>query len=898
MKIVFGLHLDGPAYPETVTSEVFDVGGMVVGPAGLGQQLALRLGLQAPFAPQAVRIAQYMRAMEECNDGKQWYSKSFQIDAWSTASCLLVMRDQLIAAGWDGKELGDRNLKLRSLARVEQVAFPLGSPAETLRSILFALRAEQGNRLPIKSLHLTTPRRFLPMVWQEIISKLQSVGVSVEEADDSFQSGENNDLARVQQFLSTGSSNTLVNDGSFSLLEADDEYQLAEVTAGWLAAQSDELEHLVVIRDSSTTVLDAFCFRNNLPRFGGYDKSRWRSALQVLPLMFECCWLPANPRRMLELISLPDGPIPRTLSYHFIRALREEPGFGSRLWAEAWQEVERNLTDFAKNTKDMQPDAENVRGQIDNLRFWLEPKRYDPEAGIPSEDIITVCLKVRRWAATCMRQSGASEMFVQAFNATEELEAAINSTGLSRFNRLQLSRMIDAVAGEGCKPERWHAEAAPWAIVDHPGQIWSAAKRVLWWGFSLKPIIKSHFDPWTEAEVKLLAASNIHIEQPAITAIREAYAWRQAIMNSTEQILFCRPRVAKGQPVLIHPLWHEIEPLVNESNNIIIVQAHKIIGGPIFHLGRQHIHLSRLQEEETPKAYRDWRIPENKVVQRTQESFSSMRELFSCPMAWSLKYYGQLHPGALLNVADGESLVGTVAHKVFLRLFHDGDLRNLFARAEQIFDDVVQAVGLPMLQPGCSVERANARRTIAQAAEQFGKFLEMSQLTVAECESSKERAFRKGTFKGDVDVLLKDKNGSPIVIDYKWNKSLKYKIAEIEESRHLQLAAYAWLQSITSGEFAHVGYYMFRQQRLIHCGNATVTVGQQITGSSLESVWRRAEAEYDRAIGRLSSGTMTAVAIAPTVGSAAEVTNSFVKESPCKLCNFGTICGQRGVEDV
>lgn len=898
MNIVFGLHLDGLTYPETVTSETFDVGGIVAGPAGLGQQLALRLGLQAPFTPQAVRIGRYMRAMEECDDEQQWYSKSFQLDAWSTASCLLVMRDQLINAGWDGKGFADSNLKLQSLAMVEQIAFPLGSPSETLRSVLFTLREKRDNKLPIKSIVLKTPCSLLPVVWQEIIAELQSAGVKIEERNDNFRARDNTDLAKVQQFLTTGKSSTLVKDGSFTLLEADDEYQLAEVTTGWLSAQCNELDDLVVIRDSPTTILDAFCSQNNLPRFGGYDKSRWRSALQVLPLMLECCWLPANPRSTLELMSLPEGPIPRTLSYHFVRALRQEPGFGGRLWAEAWKNAESSLTDAARNTEDASLDSESIREQIDNLRFWLEPERYDPKIGMPSEAIIAICRKVRRWAAASMRQNGASEMFVQAFNATEELEAAINSTGLAHFSRVQLARLIDAVAGEGCRPERWHAEAAPWAIVDHPGQIWSAAKRVLWWGFSLKPIIKSHFDPWTEAEVRLLAESGIHVERLTTTAIREAYAWRQAILNSTDQILFCRTRVSRGQETLIHPLWHEIEPLSSESGNLVIVQAHKMTSVSTYRLGEQQIRLRRLRETETPSAYRDWPIPENKVLQRPQESFSSMHELFGCPMAWSLKNYAKLYPGALLDVPDGDSLIGTIAHKVFLQLFCDRDLQNLYIRAEQIFDEVVQAIGLPMLQPGRSVERSYARRSIAQAAEQFGKLLESSQLTIAECESRKERAFRDGTFHGDVDLLLKDKNDHPIVVDYKWNKNLKYRMAEIEENRHLQLAAYAWLESAASGEFAHVGYYMLRQQRLIHCGNAAVTVGQQVSGASLEDVWHRAETEYELAVSRLSSGIMTAVAISPVDESTAEVTGSFVKEPPCKFCDFGTICGQRGTDDA
>ncbi|MCC7532122.1 MAG: hypothetical protein IT342_26700 [Candidatus Melainabacteria bacterium] len=136
LDIVFGWHLDGFTYPETSTGKDFSLGSLVVGPAGLAQQLALRLGVTKPFLPQAVRIANYMRALEQIDDGDQFYSKSFALDSWSTASCLLVMREQLISAGWDGNPVTQASRKLLSFSAVEQVVFPLGSPSETLRAIL------------------------------------------------------------------------------------------------------------------------------------------------------------------------------------------------------------------------------------------------------------------------------------------------------------------------------------------------------------------------------------------------------------------------------------------------------------------------------------------------------------------------------------------------------------------------------------------------------------------------------------------------------------------------------------------------------------------------------------------------------------------------------------------
>lgn len=177
--IVFGWHLDGLTYPEIYDSAKANLGDMVTGPAGLTSQLALRLGVCRPFVSQSVRIARYMKALASCDDGNQFYSKSFALDSWSTASCFLIMRDQLISAGWDGRAIIKATPKLLSLCLVEEKANPLCSGAETLRAVLYALKSESKPVIPIKRIQLITPRSHLPMVWQEIFTLLLTVRRSI-----------------------------------------------------------------------------------------------------------------------------------------------------------------------------------------------------------------------------------------------------------------------------------------------------------------------------------------------------------------------------------------------------------------------------------------------------------------------------------------------------------------------------------------------------------------------------------------------------------------------------------------------------------------------------------------------------------------------------------------------
>ena len=76
----------------------------VVGPTGLVDALEVQLGLTGPRGSEAVRIAAYAAKLRAAlrTGHNPFYAPSFTRDPWATAKALLVWRDQLIAAGWNG----------------------------------------------------------------------------------------------------------------------------------------------------------------------------------------------------------------------------------------------------------------------------------------------------------------------------------------------------------------------------------------------------------------------------------------------------------------------------------------------------------------------------------------------------------------------------------------------------------------------------------------------------------------------------------------------------------------------------------------------------------------------------------------------------------------------------
>lgn len=894
MQVIFGWHLDGHSFPQTTSGNECELGGLIAGPTGLTQRLSILLGVPGRILPQAMRIARYMRALDHLNDGEQFYSTSFLLDPWSTASCLLVQRDQLVTAGWKATAIKNESKKIACLRKLEEYAFPLASPAELIRGI--AQKLESKHKSGVTSIHLALPHSLLPKIWSQIFHGLANSGVLIEELNQTPAGHEDTDLQKIQLYLEKGKKSRLKNDGTFCLLEADDEFQLAEATAAWLRASDNE--QLAVIRGSPTAMLDACCSKAGLPRLGGHMNSPWRSVLQVLPLMLETCWLPSNPYRTLELISLPGGPVPRWLSHHFVKALRNEPGFGGEKWANAWKDVEADLTSANSLSPETNPENDYVVDHLKDLRFWLEPKRFDPARGMPVSQVTKIIRRIKTWASSKIFTGSDSEMYVHVINSCDELYDALEIIGLENITRIQLNRMIDAVSGEGCKPERWRAQAAPWTVLDHPGQIWSEVPQLLWWGFTSNGLQRPQPFSWTANEQKSLADVGVELEHPSLPFIREAYSWRRALLCVKEELLLCRPRMLHGQPAPIHPVWHELEEFIAQQNSQQVRKCHEVVSVPEWNIGRRISTATKLIQAPILSPIRNWKAPLGKLAGRSPESATSIRELISCPLAWVLKYHAQMFSSVLLTLPDSEQLAGDLAHRLLQQLFEKPLLQSEVAdTATSLFDKLVQEVGLPLLQRGRKTERETTKRLLIWAAQGVFKLIEDAQLSVVACELRREVGSENIRVIGDLDLLLEDAGGTKLIVDYKWNNNIHYRIEEIERGQQLQLATYSWLESNHSGEPVYAAYYMLRQRRFLHGADSKYNFGQKLESAPLQEIWEKAEQDYSSIIRILSLGEICATGI-PANDDALDSSpsNRLLLEPPCKTCNYTKICGRTLLE--
>lgn len=892
MKIVFGWHLDGPTCPETPGDEAHALDEAVVGPLGLLQLLESQLGISGPGAPAALRIAQFQARLRAIDDGRRFYSASFAADAWATARLLLSWRDELIAAGWSPGLASWESPRLAVMAQAEaHERLPLvpGVP-DRVRAVTPLIRRPS----PIAELRVVDRPERLPLAWRRLLESVEAAGTRLGRVG--VEAGrQDNDLGVVQRLLAGEGRGTLSGDQSIGVVMSDDELTAGDIAAEWLAA-ADSNAGVAIVRQGDATILDAACRRLGLPRPGGGARSPYRGALQVLPLAFETAWQPLDAARLLELLVMRGSPVPYRTGRHFANVLRDFPGTGGARWRSAWEQaIEQFRADWAAEDVDEAAIGRAVDRATADWRAWLEPERFDRDAGVPVTAADAICRRVQRWA-TRRAAVGTDSIYVEAAAAAGTLAATLAASGADLLSKAQLDRMIDAVVAEGVAPPATLAEAAPWTTVDDPAQVWGRVPSLLWWGCadpgSLDPGL-----PWTAAERSELAAAGAELPAPRDALALRLDAQRQAILNATDRVLLFMPAQGAGAEIATHPVWHEISSLEGRDRIIVDGGAHRRNAGAA--LGGRSWRAEPVDTRELPGPIAVWEAPAGRIGARARESATSLESLLGCPLQWTLRHHAHLREGVLLDMADGNRIKGNVAHEVLARFLSrppPADDAAVRRAVDALLDELLPAIGSPLLLPGRLRDREDLRRNTVEGAVALVRILREASLSVTATERTVDVALDAATIlQGAIDLELAAVDGRPAIVDFKWSNNDRYRLAELEEARPVQLATYArLLKGDGLDAFPPAAYFMLKQRRLLAVDSEAFPARARVAGSGLEAVWDAVLAARARLLGELSSGHVVATGVgeaAPGAGGAD--TGELALEPPCRFCRYGRLCGQR-----
>ncbi len=885
------------------------LGTPVWNPPALLANLELRLGLPTPEVGESLRIQHFARRLDHLlaqPNNPPFYARSFAIDRLGTASSLLAMRDELVAAGWNGDPIVDGGERLATFTNLEgldnfDAALPPGD-ADRLRIVEAELPSTTAQ--PFDALHLAEPPTAWPGRWQRVFRLLAERGVDVRHASPSFAArATDDDLARVQAALrgDARAETALRGDGSFIVLRGETSWELAPAVAALLQTWRDS--RAVVLRGGDVSALDGALVAAGLGSQGLDSEAAWRPMLQVLPLAIELAFEPRDPYRVLELLTLPHGPFHGFVGNTLARALAKAPGIGGRPWRQGKETIAERL----RVGDELHPGSEDrARETLEKIEVWFEMPGHSARTGAPRAALSSIADRVLTWLGSAYAISqipvtGAAMARARAFRQSLEHDSR------DILDLVDARLLLDQVSSRHSlevSPE----EAGRLDAADAPNMLRAARDTIVWWHCIEDTAWRPRPRPWRVREVEALRGANVVLADIAARLSAEGESWRRAVLAARKRLVLVVPRRARGEAPSAHPIVHEIMARLGRDEKLarVTVEVRDLLRREGVSIASDAaVPLVTSKPLELPEARGEWRVDAGSVPPSLEYSASSLEELVSCPLRSVLGRGIRLRSGNLVSIPKGPQLHGTLAHRVVEKLHEQGALSTpaeVAVRFTDVFERLLTEEASVLRRPGMTFELAQIAAGLERSLTRLSSLLGNAQLRVVDVEFHVEVDWRGRKLVGDLDLLLRGADGAEVVLDLKWGSS-RYRDL-LMHGRSIQLAAYVVSRKLSTGAMRvpRAGYFSLKRGHAYTCEPIFVEVRPLDGAPSLEGTWPRLERTVDRveqflASGRIPVGGVScALPMLETLGvPPGEVDDhlELEKKHACDYCAFDAICGKR-----
>jgi len=837
MHVTFGLFLDARQGP----SQTNFFNSPVVGRLGFLSLLETYLGLAAPEASIAKRVAVYSGLLRAHDNGTRFYSESFKADSIGTAARLLAWRDEWRLGGWDGNAQPDHPPRLQELAAIEMAAFGTLPPGEADRLQVVLQDLQASGPTPIKSVHLVDPAEEFPLRWRRVLGLLPVVEVRLPEPQGEGQ------LRAVQEqamaILAGNPRDDLVapTDGSLLLVRS-----LSATTAEhWLSAQhSHEAGDRLVLAEDTGDSLDVSLSATGGVNCGFERPSQLRPALQGLPLALELLWSPLDVKRLLDFLTHPVGPFSRRARSRLARAIAKQPGIGG----DAWNAAKAKFTT-----------GDDAQGLEDDIAFWLESDRWSRADGVPVDALIA---RVDRMKESMRHRLSGEPADVATFSPAHRQCAAVLDVltelakqGVTTVLPRQVEQLVahatpagatnpDAVAHVGCM----RSASTPAACIE-------AADEVVWWMPST-PALPWPL-PWSTAEMAALTALGVQLRNPARELISLASQWLRPLLAARKRfVLVCPPPSAEVHP--IRQLLKRLLPAIETSAIDLDTEMGSTLVGTT---------AVALTPQPLPVPLRFVQLPNPVQLADSPQSFTTLNELFNDPALFILKRVAGLEPTSILTVDEDSRLLGVLAHRVFEKLFDHADALAWsnddavdWFRTEA--DALLLTEGAVLLMQGAGVSQQHFRRVCEGAIRSLLDHLRSAGATQVRTEVEFSGTLGAVPLVGKIDLLVTLSDKREVALDMKW-RSDNYYAGLLRSGEHLQLALYSSLiEQATGTAPAGLGYFILESAAL-YITDADIFPNAQVRrtpeGVTVATLLGRAQATWTWRKGQLDAGIVEIV---------------------------------------
>jgi len=908
MRIIFDPDFDAGFWPGPLRAhpgKTATAGEAWVGPQHLRGILETVLGLGGLFPSHSERTVSLARTIRTAQG---FWSESAKKDPLGVARTLLRWIDWLKIHGWDGQPPPHpaKAPRLSDLARIAPSVLP-GNP-DRLRAITAAL---DKRRPDIESIETYEPiDRLLPL-WRRIFAKLEARGVFIKYSPPSShsplpslpaaaRSASPNSATDLRRALSPGFAPAA--DGSLTLFRPYNPLGAAESVAAWLRAL-DDLSDTVVI--SPSVVLDEALRRFGLPAAGARETANDGPFLQVLPLVLAMGWDPPDPQRALELLLLPEGPVPGFIARKLRSALQQWPAVGSPDWNKA---IENGLDKIVDPVQ-----RENIRERLTAI-FRPDPKIHDP---YPASALLLRSQTLKKWAAARLHASPAPTNPSSASTANsapapppsaassaepspdtiEGLDAVIAQcsafeklvalSGLDAFTEPQLLKLNIEIADSLRLGRRYEPQVGLTALAS-PGALAGPARRVVWWDFTLEASPDPFSLPLSRAELAALESIGVKLTPAAELASDDARRRRRPFEFTSESLLLVCPRFGEdGEEGHHHPIWDEVAANNKKARDLSRLETKRLV--PACPLPAR---MDPFLPIPVPRRF--WSVAPKLVAPPPRHSPTSLQDLLGCSFKWALSYLGKLRDPEIAALTENVTLMGNLSHEILAEVLRSAPADGPAARslAASLFREIGPKLAAPLFLPGAPVQLAFVRNATVDAAAALVDILKRADLPVVDVEFPVSDKTGPIELAGRLDLVAGD---PPVIVDLKWGGD-PYHRDKLKNGTATQLATYAYIIKKVAGLFPPVAYFIIRNQRMIAPKDTPFADVETIAGPPIHETWDAFLATTLECLETIKTGRFEALAVPldddTGVAKKDELSDGRITiVPPCKFCSFGFLCG-------
>lgn len=792
MNIIFSPEYSGTVYlkPDDVTGVLMDT--IVVNTTGLVNMLELRLGLHYDEMPEQERVVRYYdavcRYMDACPDNV--LAASFNASGLATAKAMLSWRDELREAEWDfdGKEISGR---LAVLIGVEEY-FRKKNGCDWADRMHIVTDQVGFQELDCEQMVIRMPvkKELLKPAVQKLVHVLEVQGAKVEIIPEAADTG--NNLSKVRQMISSRQKGKITldkNDDSILIWKFADErtaceylsYHDMEDVDVWINADNKLMDNWLKLMGKATT---GSVMTDSIPHL---------TQLFVMGLGLFAC--PLNIHTLIAWLQMPVHPLKRSFRSELADAIVREGGYRNET---CWEIVERHAEEQGKLCQIFLPAfstsltirTADVRLFVKELSVWARQRAH----------LMANEANNGNWMEQLMTVADMCNVFGILLDNHQEDTIDYKTIDSWMSTVCQKMDYTNAIAQRGCR-----------MVIDHPAKMASLSEKTIWMGVDGEMSQSKECAFLYPSEKKGLE-EQLYLYfwgEESEANYRERMMLAPLWMTGGQLILVIRERVG-GELPLKHPLMVRLEQQVENIHDFIRYprigeeyrhEVEKVVKGKM----EAELHFDHAEKIQWP----DHLSP------------TAIDTLVQHPFDYLMGNLLYINHDGKARMADLKITLGKVAHAVIEALFAPrGNSRysepseiatRLDLEYEEAYLQALEAKGAILQLAENSLKEKWLHEQLRYCLGVLMEILQANGLKVTGCEQN----VRADDITGIIDMTLEDKDGHPVVFDFKWTSWSRQYRELLEGNRSVQLELYRWmLTKEKNDDVKRVAYFVMPDARL------------------------------------------------------------------------------------